>query len=201
MAYPQGINFRNTLAFVTDVSPADCEVTPFATLPTSYPRTTAQGNTVGWEAVPASGGSRDRNDAIDARLAGIVFGATGGTADYRFDLPATGNYNIRMAMGDNDVNRSSLRCSIIDDTTSLGEIINGNALAANWIDASNVSRSAAAWPTDNAVRALTFATTICRVRVSAVGQPICISHAYVESAGPSTTPITVTLSDTYALYR
>jgi hypothetical protein len=60
MAYDQGIDFRATAGFVTDPSGCDKEIATTA----NYPRTSAQGNTVGWEDAP--GGVSNRSAAVDA---------------------------------------------------------------------------------------------------------------------------------------
>lgn len=74
MALPQGIAFRSTTGFVTDSSPDDCESSTANTSAgnvsaNSYLRTTAQGNTVGWERGSNELITRDRN-AGDGRMAG-----------------------------------------------------------------------------------------------------------------------------------
>ena len=46
MAFPQGIDFRATSGYVTD--PTNCTYEIGNAFSATYPRTTAQGNTVGW---------------------------------------------------------------------------------------------------------------------------------------------------------
>lgn len=180
MAYPQGINFRDTLGYVTDG--ANESMATANNFGPAYPVTTTQGNTVGWEG--ALGNTRDRTTSNDRRLAGIHFTAAIQT-DFRFDLPAAGSYNIRLAAGDaGGVN--STDWTLIDGTTSLGQLCSGNNGAANsFRDATNAVYTAAAWPGSNTAVAKTFATTICRFRSSAAAGNDAIAHAYVEAASGS----------------
>lgn len=179
MAYPQGINFRATLAYVTDGAADSCELGA-ASGGVAYPRTTAQGNTVGWEG-GGSGNERNRSTTNDNRLAGLHF-FNSVTKNFRFDLPAAGKYNIRLAAGDAS-NNANVGWSLIDNATSLGVLASGTGGAVNsFKDASNVSRTAAAWPGNNVAVAFTFASTICRFRSDPTVAGNSIAHAYVESA-------------------
>lgn len=184
MAYPQGINFRATLAYVTDVSPAEFQddVLP------DYPRTTAQGNTVGWEHDVASLG-RDRSTSPDARLAGMTYaGAT--PFDYRFDLSSAGDWKLGLALGDYSYSHGPMRLEIFDTTTSLGRLVNDQTTSASqrYFDASGVERTAAAWPGSHVLVTKTFATTICRFRLGGTADTSNIAHAYVEAAAAALTP-------------
>jgi hypothetical protein len=200
MALPQGINFRQTLAYVTDGANESWEGDGSAgpTIPT-YPRTTAQGNTVGWESgAGVSVNARDRNSGNTARLAGCHFAADGTHVNnFRIDLPSAGNYNVRIASGDPSYARSS-KVEMFDTSTSRGVLCNGSTGAANsFLDASGTVRTAATWAANNTSAAITFTTTICRFRVGAGSGSIGdspIAHVYIESAGGATTPINVTPS-------
>lgn len=184
MTYPQGINFRATLGYVTDGANDSFENSNNSVSTGSYPRTTAQGNTVGWETFNG-GSTRDRSTTVDARLAGINYTASQQN-DFRFDLPAAGSYNIRIAAGDMSSVNATL-WSLLDGTTSLGTLTTGtNVTSGSFKDATDTVRTAAAWPGSNVAVAKTFATTICRFRSSAAGATNLIAHAYVESAAPAT---------------
>lgn len=199
MALPQGINFRRTSGFVTDVSPENFEGngTNVVTAPT-YPRTTAQGNTVGWEGTNDIN-ARDRNAGTDRRLAGL-HASEGGTGtkinDFRIDLPSAGDYKVRIAAGDADYSWNT-KVELFDTSSSLGVLCTGSTGAANsFKDASNATLTAANWPGSNALVTKTFATTICRFRVGDGAthfMPIC--HIYIEAVGGGTTPKTATLTD------
>lgn len=179
MAYPQGINFRASAGYVTDVSPATSEVSANA----DYPRTTPQGNTVGWEA-PGPGNSRDRTTANDARLAGCHFNVNSGTA-FRFDLPAPGSYNVRAAFGDPSSSGNATAWSLLDTAAVLATLSTGTQATANTFrDATNALRTAAAWPSSNAALPATFASTICRIRSDSTAANM-VSHIYIEAAVPA----------------
>ena len=182
MAFPQGINFRASAGFVTDGANED-----YCLSTTSYPTTSAQGNSIGWEDSIA-GLDRDRNSGIDRRLAGICFVPFGGgTARFRVDLPSSGNYNIRIAAGDaGSGNHSRFQ---IKDTDSV--VLDGSTDVflglEEFVDASLTTRTSAAdWVTNNAAySSASFATTICRVAIinaSSFGASV-IAHFYIESAG------------------
>jgi hypothetical protein len=180
MAYPQGINFRSSLAYVTDGANNSMENANNAA-GTSYPRTTAQGNTVGWES-PGPGNVRDRSSAVDARLAGVNFMGVG-NFNFRFDLPAAGSYNVRLAAGD-ATQSVDANWDLYDSGSLLGNLSTGTSGAAgNFRDASNTVRTAAAWPGSNTAVPFTFITAICRFKAgTGAGSLNNIAHAYVEAA-------------------
>lgn len=184
MAFPQGINFRATSGYVTDGANES-----FENAGTLYPRTTAQGNTVGWE--QAVGNLRDRSSSVDRRLAGINY--INSQSDYRIDLPSAGSYTIRAAFGDMSSVNDTL-WSLLDTTTSLATLATGtNVASGSFKDATDTVRTAAAWPGSNASITKTFSTTICRFRGAAAAANI-ISHVYVEAAAGG--GITGTLAST-----
>lgn len=178
MAFPQGIDFRRTAGYVTD--PANCD----AELKTDggsadYPWTTAQGNNVGWETTSSSYLGRDRNSGIDARLAGVNANADV-VADFRIDLPSSGNYNIGLGAGDANY-ANNVAWDLYDTTSSLGSLSTGTTSAANkFKDATNTEYSAAAWPGSQTLVTKTFATTICRLKAGGANQ--VVAHFYVEAA-------------------
>ncbi len=185
MAYPQGINFRATAVYVTDVSPADNEVGDAGDVNNpDYPHTTVQGNNVGWEGTVVGGfGTRDRSTSPDTRLAGMHFSSNAATRDYRFDLPATGAYNIGLAAGDYTYAQGPITIEMFDTTSSLGTLVSAQSTSGGqrFFDATGVERTAAAWPGSHVLAAKTFSTTICRFRMG--GTTSVIAHAYVESGG------------------
>ena len=182
MAYPQGINFRDTLGFVTDGANEDAQVRLGDGL-SSYPWTTAQGNNVGWEQSLNIGSdhARDRNSGNDRRLAGIQYNGNTNQCDFRFDLPSTGDYKIGLSAGDASYS-TTVSIELLDTTTSLGTLASGSTGAANsFKDATDTIYTAAAWPGSNTLVTKTFATTICRFRLAS-GATYNITHAYVEVA-------------------
>src|SRR4051812_2578381 len=97
MAFPQGIDFRSSAGFVTDPTNYDYEISDGG----NYPRTSVQGNTVGYES-PTAGNeqTRNRNAGNDARIAGFAYSSNLSTVTlYRIDAPV-GDYNIGFGSGD-----------------------------------------------------------------------------------------------------
>lgn len=178
MAYPQGIDFRATLGFVTDPANYNFEPDPGGTTP-SYPRTTPQGNTVGWETLTNAPAFRDRNAGNDARIAGGVLMGAADADVYRFDLPATGNYNIGLGAGD-AVYTAVVGVSLFDTNSSLGALTTGSTSASQrFKDANNIEYTNVTWPTTQATILKTFATTICRFKPVASSE---MANFYVASA-------------------
>ena len=181
MALPQGIDFRATVGFVTDVSPND-----FAGLGTTYPHTSAQGNTVGWESATANLDSRDRTTGNIAQLAGINFQPNSGVLQpiFRINLPSAGSYIIRAAFG--DASSSQTQYIEILDTASLITSLSAVATSGNsFADANGTVWAAAAWPSLNTTLTATFATTICRIRIGNGGggtNSSTLAYFYIESA-------------------
>lgn len=182
MSFPQGINFRATGGFVTDASGDAYEIGTTA----NYPRTSPQGNTVGWE--DAITGTRDRA-AQDAKLSGVHFltSSAGVTARFRLDLPAAGSYDFRLAVGD-QAGQAFGKVELFDNTTSLGILVNKagapTATGNNFFDAAGAEHSYASWLTSNAAVSKTFASTICRFKLGAgVGVNETIAHIRVAVTG------------------
>jgi hypothetical protein len=116
---------------------------------------------------------------------------TGSTAkDYRIDLPATGQYSIRLALGDATSNQTGLKCELLDNTTVFATPVNnGNLLpAGDYIDATGVIRTSEAdWTANNAAVLRTFTSTIFIIRVGGFGASNITPFAavYIESTGAS----------------
>jgi len=186
MALPAGINFRATLAYVTDTSPdvyAGDAGNPSASV---YPTTYSNGITGGWEDIGGTFEIDSRNrSTTNPRLAGGQFGGLSDSEQFRFDLPAAGAYKIQLAAGDATYS-TTISVLLIDSATTLLTISGGTGAANSFFDATNTVLTAANWVagTNNrgGVRTETFASTIFRVRMSPQG----INHLYVDSATAAT---------------
>ena len=178
MSFPQGINFRATAGYVTDGANEHGEIATTA----NYPTTSAQGNNVGWETAPS--GTRDRDNAIDVRLAGIHYGDNATLRDYRIDLSGTGSWVSRLASGDATSTQVN-KVELFDTSSSLGVLCDQAVTGGNFADATDVELSAANWPGTNASVTDTFTTTICRFRLGGQsgGGNWVFAHVYIESAG------------------
>ncbi len=182
IATPFGVNFRATLAFVTDGSGENFEAGDPGDL-ANYNGTRGFGYTV------AGFNPRDRDAGLDRRLAGTHWTGLNTQAIYRVDLPAPGTYTIRVACGD-AAGASYVFLELFDDATSKGVLCTDlTSAAATWKDATNVERaSAAAWVSGNVAITATFASTILLLHLGnglAGGAGIggSISHLFIDAAG------------------
>lgn len=182
MSLPQGINFRSTAGYVTDGANEDAELDS-GTGNANYPRTTAQGNSVGWETASSTYNTRDRSAGNDRRLAGINFNGSTGKFDYRIDVPSAGVYKIIVAMGDPSY-AQTVDCELFDGAASLGVIISGSTGAANsFKDQNNQTWTAATFFANTSMLQITMSSTILRFRFGSVGGITGqVAHIYVESA-------------------
>ncbi len=182
MAFDQGIDFRNTSGFVTDPTNCTFEIGTTA----NYPRTSAQGNTVGWEDALGAN-TRNRSAAVDARLAGIAFTANGTSKRYRIDLPSSGWYRITVALGDQS-SAQTQSATVSDNTTPVSHICSNAATsAAQFIDACGLLRTTVADWTSNEVSFVAFfSSTICRITIGDSGASgnSTIAHFRVTDASP-----------------
>lgn len=189
MAFPQGIPFRATTAYVTDSGDDSGEapdgVFSYYTA-ANYPRTTAQGNNCGWETVYGSDNdSRNRNTA-GGRLAGHQFVSGGRTEPrWRLDLPSAGDYNIRLAIGDYNYSGTRGNTVIQDGTTDVLSVTGTTTAGQRWIDATGVERTSVSdWNNNNAASLETFASTILRFRLDTVsGAAANIAYLNVSAGG------------------
>ena len=72
--------------------------------------------------------ARDRNNQIDPRLAGMNFANNGSPATFYVDLPASGTYNVSLALGDAGYQACSIGCQIqfLDGSTVLSDDYEGS---------------------------------------------------------------------------
>ncbi len=194
-----GFNFRDTPAFVTDgANTASVTRDPQTVYPTNktinsvvYP--------VGYVDQPApsqpvanltqiESGTRDRNDTIDARLAGTFLILNDYYAEFRIDLPEAGSYKINLACGDATYGTKQY-IQIYDGTTLLATIANGVTVAGgSFMDASGFVHTAANWGANNTPRTFAFATTTLIVRYGGgalsgtVDDTSTLNHISVEPA-------------------
>lgn len=157
MSFPQGIYFRATN---NQSDPTDYDWNDWAN---TYPTVSSQGNNCGWSSI-AGLDARDRDVASDVRLKGINFAGQAFPFEFRIQLPATGNYKARCAMGDGFPHNCRLR--ILDGSTVLVDVDPGRVPGDQWADATGVIRTSDSdWVTNNALTAsLTFSTTDARFK-------------------------------------
>ncbi|MGO9516897.1 MAG: choice-of-anchor tandem repeat GloVer-containing protein, partial [Candidatus Korobacteraceae bacterium] len=161
-AWAIGFDFRNTSNFVTD--PAG---DTYVLSTTAYP-TTFNGVNFGWTNTNLVQ-ARDRSNQIDPRLAGVNFAVNGSPATFYVDLPASGTYNLSLALGDAGYASCSVQCQIqfLDGGSVLATITEGPENTAYFYDAQGNNWSAANWPNKNLDLAVAIAGTRLTMIVAA----------------------------------
>jgi hypothetical protein len=199
MPFDNGIDFRYEPLFVTD--PAG--TTYYSAYDPAYP-VTRGGLTFGWVTLFA-GQMRDRSTSIDPRLAGIHYltDTTAAKKKLRVDLPSSGAVDIYCALGDAGGSNNAY-LEVFDDTTSLGVLVTDQGAFPNFLDATNVARSAAAWPGSNLKATKTFSTTTAFFAItpaaSNLGKNYVIAHLRVVQSGGGGTAYTLSAAPaSYAL--
>lgn len=170
MAWDKGFNFRGTSGFKTDGTDETY------VLADTYP-VTRNGVTFGWEQAASA---VDRDVASDRRLAGVnYFGNNGTGVNFRVDLPATGRYSLRCALGDRDAqtNNSGI---FKDDTTTFLTLLFSNA-AYRHMDAAAVDYADADWVTSNSAITRVFSSSIMRLLIGSPATGFStISHIFLS---------------------
>lgn len=169
MSFDVGFNFRGSSGYVTDGAGETYVIDS-----DDYP-TTRGGATFGEEDEWLL--NLDRDSGLDRRLAGMKAESAANSARFRVDLPATGDYDIHLAIGDP---ASGQNCDLAtkDGTTTLDTYTVTTSGAAHFFDATGVQRTSSAdWVSNEAKVTRTFATTIFRVQVNGAANTSSIAHA------------------------
>ena len=166
-------DFRATSGFVTDPSYAT-----YVLSSTAYPTTrTVNGMSATFGIETGTCSSRDRDNTIDPRLAGMCFTAGSSTYTFRVDLPATGLYTINAAFG--DANNGQVVCAALQDgSTTFASTTNLSVI--NFADAAFNLWSTPNWPSNNVAVTHTFTSTIFRVTMGSVSATGVSPLAFVE---------------------
>ena len=176
-----GFNFRATSGFVVDGAGETYD------LGLVYP-VTRGGFTFGWD-TDISAWARDRDNGVDRRLAGCAGwpNGTGTQKTWQLDLPATGTYNLRLALGDTGSAQYDQYLKILDNTTTLLTIDDvGGTEQDHFDDATGVDRAEADWPGANAASEQTFSSTTLKI---VIGTPTVAdntstpAHFWLEETG------------------
>lgn len=159
LEFRAGFNFRATSGYVTDGND-DVPITDLNTI--TYP--TTRGHFRYGYAQAVTRQTRDRNSALDPRLAGMHFIANNSAVlDFRVELPRTGPWEITLASGDSDSGPTSY-VELYDGATLIATI-NSALTAGQYIDATGVVRTSAAdWVSNNAPLVHNFVSTTLLVR-------------------------------------
>lgn len=170
-----GFDFRNTSGYVTD--PTDCVFQGGETYPATYTPAAGGSFTAGWN-FDESSGTRNRDNTLDPRLAGLLFD-TSLTRFFRLDLPSAGNYEVRLAMGDG-VYASGAYWQLYDGVTLLATF-SGATSGGHFLDANGTDRTAAAWPGSNTPVTFTFAGTQLILKMFSTGAQVsAIAHLHCK---------------------
>lgn len=159
---PIGINFRKTLAYVTDdAGYAAClgEVYPF----------TRNGLTFGWNLDISAAGTNDLLNTNIPQLAGENHGQVAAAIrTFTLDLPeGPGTYLIGAAFGDASVSRGPIEARVKDGATVLFTLTGVSTSAANkFLDATGVERDASAWLAGQAFQTVTIAGSTLTVDIN-----------------------------------
>src|SRR5208283_5089025 len=143
-AWAIGFDFRSSSNYVKD-PPGDT----YVLASTAYPTTFNEVN-FGWTNVNLVQAA-NRSTQVDPRLAGMNYATSGSPATFYVDLPASGTYNLALAMGDDGYLACSIQCQVqfLDGSTILGTLSKGSENAGYFYDAQGNNWSAANWPTRN----------------------------------------------------
>jgi hypothetical protein len=173
-----GINFRSTSGFVTDGTDET-----YCLAADTYP-TTRGGWTFGWES--GLDGALNRSAGVDRRLAGVIFSSNDAAPGvFRVDLPSTGDYDVYAAFGDTNTTNYPQHCEIRENTTAFVTITDASLAQDEYYDGTNVKRSEANWPANNAATSRTFSSTILRLAVGTQNASSAsrVAHLRVVSTG------------------
>jgi hypothetical protein len=179
MTWDKGLNFRATSGYVTDGANET-----YVLDSDNYP-VTRNAVTFGWTASIA-GNSRDRDNTLDSRIAGVHFQTNDGTQKtFQVDLPAPGQYLIRLALGDT-AHEAYLYCRVSDGATpllTLDETTGNNPPFTNFFDATGTGYDSATWPGSNTPVTLTFSGTTLNLIIgspAAQANVSTIAHLFIS---------------------
>lgn len=169
MALPYKFNFRGSAAGpapgVTDgageTAVIDASGTAGGTQGEQYP--TGAGPVYGWDNNTTE--TRDRDATPGVHFAGIHRNGAANLATFRVDLPATGSYVIKIAVGDY-LQACGTVIEILDDATSRLTITGSTTNGDRFKDSQGAETTSAAWADPGAT--LTFSST-----TNGLGGPIC----------------------------
>lgn len=185
----KGWDFRHTGPFVTDPT-NNIYVIDSITYPTT---TTIGGDSVTYGISAGVAGtnyiSLDQDSTVtDKRLAGIDYAPPATSFEFRVDLPAAGNYNLRLANGSTGTDFSAYRqvIKVYDGAGGLLYTLDKGTGPGqdNYYDANGTLLSEANWPGSNTPVALTFANTYARIVIGdAVAGYTALAHLSLEQLG------------------
>lgn len=185
-----GINIRATAGYVTDGTNEDYSLGGTASR-------SLNGFSWLWDQ-SMTGASRDRSSSApySPNLAGVVFRSnTSSTPPWpqlRITLPATGQYQIRIAAGD-ATNAQNQYFRLIESTTTFATVTNASTPAGSFADATGAVYTGANWSSSNTAVTRTFTSTDFRIEI---GDPTgsganssTLAHVFVYQVPDTTAPV------------
>lgn len=150
------INFRSSAAYVTDGANqtycADDGASNY-----TYPQTRG-GSTFGFTGSTVGIQFRDRNNAIDVRLAGIVFCTSPAQLTFQWDLDAANAKNVHYGGGDPSGGQATY-AALKDNATTFTTVNDSSIAGGSVVDAAGVEYTDANWPASETAVARTFGST------------------------------------------
>lgn len=125
--------------------------------------------------------------ALDARLAGVLGNQDTTEGKYRIDLPSAGNYRVRCAAGSDGPRAAYIR--VFDGASLLSTLVSPQLTTGGYryVDAGDVERAGADWPSLNLPKDLTFTSTTLRIYNG--GYDVAgSSYAYIAHFSVETAP-------------
>jgi hypothetical protein len=186
MSWDKGWNHRATSAFVTDGT------NETYALGEAYP-TTRNGVTFGWT-TDLSANARDRDAAVDRRLAGMDFqnNTTGLQDVFRVDTTASGSHTVRLALGDaGSAGLCAPYIQVRDGSTALATIDHSSSVTTgtDMIDATGTTYSITNWPGSNTPITVALTGTILNFALGtpSVGTNLSmLAHIFVSQVAANT---------------
>lgn len=177
-----GHDFRSTSGFVMDNSPFI-----YSNGTDAYPTGGGYGITSGSGNV----NPRDYDAGFDPRLAGSFFMDANTQAVWQYDLPASGQYDISLALGHQLGDVTNMRFEVLDNTSSLFIITQGTITAGHLVDANGNDWGApGTWVSNQTTRRITMSSTTLVFKVGQTSSSVqnAVRHfSFAAVAGGSGT--------------
>jgi hypothetical protein len=183
-----GVNFRYTPDYVTDSTDET-----YCLINEHYP--ISRGGAVFGFASDVT--INNRSITVNHRLAGVAKGTNDGTnfRIFKIDLPSTGNYSLRLAIGDPNFAQTYHRVCIGDSNTYLDSIVDADGTAAgHFLDAVGADYTNDNWPGSNTLKLITvtkkqlWITIGSAVKIGDGTSLTTMSHMYLRKETDCTPP-------------
>lgn len=193
-----GINFRASAPYVTDGTDECYDLG----IDAAYPivNRCSLGATYGWTAIYADC-PRDRNNALDRRLAGMCQQPNTGQGTFRLNIVnTTSTYKICLALGDGSFGKD-VYAELRDNATVRFTVSDLSVAGGSFVDANGTELTAANWAASQVCKTgISIASGILILAIGANGGgghagDSAVAHLYVEEeAAPVTARSTGQLS-------